>query len=127
LVTAKSDDGLLYKLRNCETGKEQRSMVHWNTIKAYNENKEAFYTRNQISPTPDHMQSSTQLDTSQIDEWHEIKKVTSRKKICGKDTFIVHWADGSRSREPSENITDYAKAQYYLIQNQRRRRRRRRA
>jgi len=121
IIVAKSDDGLLYKLRHCETGKEQRSMIHSNRIKAYNEDIEVFYTRNQIQPS-----TQSQADSSQMDDWQEIKKVTSRKKISGKDTFLVHWKDGSKSREPAENITDFAKTQYHLVQNQRKRRVRRR-
>jgi len=39
MVVAKTDDGLLYKLRHCETGKEQRSMIHSNRIKPYNKDK----------------------------------------------------------------------------------------
>jgi len=33
--------------------------------------------------------------------------------IGGKAHFLVHWKDGDRSYEPEENVSDYAKAQYY--------------
>jgi len=125
MVVAKTDDGLLYKLRHCETGKEQRSMIHSNRIKPYNEDKEKSFTRNNISPAVTQPQTQSQTDSSQSD-WLEIKKITSRKKIGGKITFLVHWLDGSTSREGSENITDYTKTMYYLAQGQRKRRRRRR-
>ena len=101
-------------------------MVHSNRLKAFNEDKEAFYNRN--SPEPANVPSSTQSQTDgqQLDDdWYEILKVTSRKKVGGKDTFLVHWTDGTTSREPAENITNYAKAQYYVAQGQRKRRRRR--
>jgi len=50
LVVDKSDDGLLYKLRYCQTGKQNKRMIHYNRLKPYNENKELFYTRNKITP-----------------------------------------------------------------------------
>ena len=59
------------------------------------------------------------------DGWFEINKVTSRKKIRGKDTFLVHWSDGSTSREPAENITEYAKAQYFIALERRKKHRKR--
>jgi len=95
-------------------------------IKSYNENKELFYTRNKIAPqSQTQPQTQSQTDSSQSD-WLEIKRISSRKKIKGKDTWLVYWMDGTNTREPTENITDYAKTMYYLAQNERRRRRRRR-
>jgi len=112
LIVDKDDNGLLYKLIHCTTGKEQRSIVHSNRLKAFNEDKEAFYNKN--SPDPANVQSSTQSQTDgqQLDgDWYEILKVTSRKKVGGKDTFLVHWTDGTTSREPAENITEKTQAQ----------------
>jgi len=40
LVVDKSEDGLLYRLRHCETGKQHKHMIHYNRLKPYNENKE---------------------------------------------------------------------------------------
>jgi len=58
------------------------------------------------------------------DDWFEIKKVTSKKKVNSKVTFLVHWMDGSKSREPEENISDFAKSQYYVNLKQKQKRRR---
>jgi len=108
LIVDKDDNGLLYKLRHCTTGNEQTSMVHSNRLKAFNEDKEAFYNRN--TPASANVQSSTQSQTDgqQLDDdWYEIRKVTSRKKVGCKDTFLVLWTDGTTSRKPAANITDY--------------------
>jgi len=43
-TVGRSDDKLLYKLRHCEIGKELRSMVHSNRLKAFNEDKEVSLT-----------------------------------------------------------------------------------
>ena len=97
LIVDKDNNGLLYKLRHCTTGKEQRSVVHSNRLKAFNEDKEAFYDRN--SPEPANVPSSTQSQTDgqQLDDdWNEIFKV-SRKKVGGKDTYLVHWTYGTTS------------------------------
>jgi len=120
LVVDKSEDGLLYRLRHCEPGRQHKRMIHYNRLKPYNENKELFYTRNKTAPQS---QTQSQTDSSQSD-WLEIKRISSRKKIKGEDTWLVYWMDGTNTREPTENITDYAKTMYYLAQNERRRRRR---
>jgi len=130
LVVDKSEDGLLYRLRHCETGHQNKRMIHYNRLKPYNENMELFYTRNKIAPqsrtqSQTQPQTQSQTDSSQSD-WLNIKKSLSRKKIKGKDTWLIHWMDGSTSREPTENIKDYAKTMYYLAQGQRKRRRSRR-
>jgi len=121
----RSDDKLSYKLRNCETGKEQKSMIHSNRLKACNENKEAFFAKNNIVPDQQPSAQSDKDMPSLDDGWFEVNKVTSRKKIRGKDTFLVHWSDGSTSREPAEIITAYAKAQYFIAQERRKKRRKR--
>jgi len=120
LVVDKLEDGLLYRLKDCETGRQNKRMIHYSRLKPYNENKELFFIRTKIAQP----QTQSQTDSSQSD-WLKIKKISSRKKIKGKDTWLVHWMDGSTSREPTENITDYAKAMYYLAQGQQKRRRRR--
>lgn len=125
LIVGRSDDKLSYKLRNCETGKEQRSMIHSNRLKACNENKEAFFAKNSIVLDQQPSAQSDEDMPSLDDGWFEINKVTSRKKIRGKDTFLVHWSDGSTSREPAENITEYAKAQYFIALERRKKHRKR--
>ena len=34
--------------------------------------------------------------------------------INGKKTFLVHWKDNTTTREPAENISEYAKSQYFV-------------
>jgi len=48
-------------------------------------------------------------ETDLQDEWFEIDKVTSRRMINGKETFLVHWKDNKKTREQAENISVYAK------------------
>lgn len=86
VVVTKTDDDLLYKLRHCETGKEQRSMIHSNRIKPYNEDEEAFYTRNKISPAPIQPPTQSQADSSQSD-WLEIKKFRAVKRSVVRILF----------------------------------------
>ena len=47
-MVGKSDDGLLYKLRHCQTGKPQRSQIHANRLKLCNEDRDIFYAKNKI-------------------------------------------------------------------------------
>jgi len=47
-VVGKSDDGLLYKIRHCQTGKPQRSQIHANRLKLCNEDRDIFYAKNKI-------------------------------------------------------------------------------
>ena len=124
-ITA-TGDGYVYKLRRCDNGQELKSMVHSNRLRPFNDSRDMFYTRNPPSAEPDTTTDTTtsqnqvaQTDdsnppTSNLDDgWYEIDKVTSRKPIAGKPHFLVHWKDGSKSYEPEENISEYAKAMYY--------------
>jgi hypothetical protein len=127
IIVDKSGDGLLYKLRHCNSGKEQKSLIHANRIKTFVENRDGFYTRTKsdtsLSPVPpsgDSQQNSSQI---QNDGWFEIKRVLKRKKSGGKEMFQVHWADGSKSWEPSENVSEYAKSQYFVAQKRKQKRR----
>jgi len=89
LVVDKSDDGVLYKLRHCQTGKQQKRMIHYNRLKPYNENKELFYTRNKIAPqSQTQPQTQSQTDSLQSD-WLEIKRISRGKRIKGKDTCLL--------------------------------------
>jgi len=51
-VVWKSDDGLLYRLRHCATGKEPRAAVHANRLKVYRDDRDTFYLRHNIKPQP---------------------------------------------------------------------------
>ena len=48
LVTSKSDDGLLYRLRHCSTGKEPKVAVHANPLKLYQDDRDSFFLRHNI-------------------------------------------------------------------------------
>jgi len=50
LVTSKSDDGLLYKLRHCSTGKEPRAAIHANRLKLFQDDRDSFFLRHNIKP-----------------------------------------------------------------------------
>jgi len=41
LTVSKSDNGLLYRLRHCSTGKEPRAAVHANRLKVYHDDRDA--------------------------------------------------------------------------------------
>ena len=48
LIVDKTDDGLSYKLRHCETGKEKRSFIYYNRLKPYNADRDLFYSKHQL-------------------------------------------------------------------------------
>lgn len=48
LVISKSDDGLLYTLRHCSTGKKNIERVHANRLKLYNDDCDSYYLRHNI-------------------------------------------------------------------------------
>ena len=129
LVVDKSEDGLLYKLRHCNTGKEQRSLIHINRLKQFNEERDRFFMRN--APTRDSASDISQSPNQSVsdsdlgDGWFEIIKLTGKKKIGGKKTYMVHWKGGSKSREPEENVSEFAKIQYEVALKQRQKNRRR--
>jgi len=60
------------------------------------------------------------------DEWFDIDKMTSRRMINGKETFLVHWKDNKKTHEPADNISEYAKTQYFVNLRKNRNKRRRR-
>ena len=120
-ITAKGD-GYLYKLRKCSDGQELRSYIHSNRLRPFNDSRDLYYTRNPPSTTtntstsqsPSSTNNNNDASTSDLgDGWYEISKITNRRMISGKPHFLVHWKQGDRSYEPEENISDYAKAQYY--------------
>jgi len=124
MIIHKSDDGLLYKLRHCDTGREQRSMIHGNRLKAYNDDRDLFYNRHNIVK-PIHKQNSDLCQpNADSGEWFEIKKVTSRKFLNGKETFLVWWQDGSKSRVDATDVSEYAKEMYFINLKKKNRRKR---
>ena len=88
-----------------------------------------FYNKHQLvsDTSPQSADSPSNDDGTNVqDEWFEIDKVTSRRMINGKETFLVHWKDNTKTRELAENISECAKSQYFvnLRKNKNRRRRR---
>ena len=129
LVTSKSDDGLLYRLRHCSSGKEPRAAVHANRLKLYQDDRDPLYLRHNITPkkTPDPVPPHPATTTGKSDDtWYTIQKLLSHKKIAQKDHYLVKWQDGSKSWEPADNITPYAIDQYYVQKRDKAKRRRRR-
>jgi len=135
LVTNKTDDGLLYTLRHCSTGKPIRSAVHANRLKLFDDDRDTLYNRHNITPkrvtqvTPpvsDTAPTNT-ADTSD-DVWYAVDRLLDHRKSGGKILYLVKWQDQSRSWEPSENITDFAINEYNIrkqqIQDRRKKRRR---
>ena len=69
------DDGLSYKLRHCETGKEKRSFIHYNRLKPYNAERDLFYSKHQlVSDTLKRSADSLSNEdgTNLQDDWFEI-------------------------------------------------------
>jgi len=124
LVVSKSDDGLLYRLRHCSTGKQPRAAVHANRLKVYHDDRDVFYLRHNIKPkdatqlTPK-SQSSTDLTTATDDTWYPIDRLLDHKKVGKKNRFLVQWLDSeaSKSWEPEENVTQYAIDQYFITKH----------
>ena len=116
LLTDRSDDVLTYRLKDCQTGKERRAMVHFNRLKRYNDDRDDFYERSATIPDPREDGGQQTVDSQvSTDEWYSIKKVTAHKKVKGKDYFQVVWEDDTRQWLPSEGVTEFAKNQYYVI------------
>lgn len=124
-IIDKTDDGILYKLRDCQTGKETKAFIHFNRIKPYTTARDAFYRKNALVSVPtEKPQESVKSDSVDIgDGWYTIDRVCGKKKVRGKLHFLVRWQDGTKSYEPKENVSDYAINQYYVRvkQNQKRR------
>jgi len=54
----------------------------------------------------------------------ELKKSQAESSLMEQKLFLVWWKDGTKSREPASNITDYAKEMYFFnLRNQNRHRR----
>jgi len=90
LVTSKSDDGLLYKLRHCSTGKEPRAAIHVNRLKLFQNDRDSFFLRHNIKPTEVNVSdSSPSSDTTTVtdDMWYPIERLLNHKKISNKDYY----------------------------------------
>jgi len=129
MVVERSTDGLSYKLRDCETGKELRSHIHANRLKKFIDDRDAFFNKHNIVPksTLDSPSSPVRDDNEDAD-WCPIKQILNRKIQNGKEMFLVRWDDrqGSKSWVPAEDVTDYAIQQYYKGKVERKKKRGRR-
>jgi len=129
LVVERSTDGLSYKLRHCETGKELRSHIHANRLKKFNDDRDAFFNKHHIVPKTalDNPTSPVGDDNTDTD-WCPIKKILSRKMQNKKEMFLVRWDDqqGSKSWVPAEDVTDFAIQQYYKAKEAKKKKRGRR-
>jgi len=131
LVVWKSDDGLLYRLRHCATGKESRAAVHANRLKVYRDDRDTFYLRHNIKPkqVEDPLPKAAEEDiVTPEDEWYPIERVLSHKKVGNKEFYRVRWLDDQASEtwEPKENVTQFAIDQYFVEKRRKSTQRRRR-
>jgi len=130
MVIEKSTDGLSYKLRHCDTGKELRSHIHINRLKKFNDDRDAFFNRHDITPQSmlDSPTSPTNDDTDTDTDWCPIKEILKRKVQNRKEMFLVRWDDkeGSQSWVLADDVTDFAIQQYYKAKENKKRRKRRR-
>jgi len=129
MVVERSSDGLSYKLRHCDTGKELRSRIHANRLKRFNDDRDAFFHKHNISPKLALDSPSSPIKDDDTDtDWCPIKQILNRKIQNGKEMFLVRWDDDhdSKSWVPAEDVTDYAIQQYYKGKEKKKRLRRRR-
>jgi len=123
LVTSRSDDGLLYRIRHCATGKEPRAAVHANRLKLYQDDRDCFYLRHNINPqnvtqsaAPDAQPVTSPTVSDTTVDTHAVDRLLRHKHIGNKDYYLVKWLDpkASQTWEPSENITQFAIDQFYV-------------
>jgi len=130
MVIEKSTDGLSYKLRHCETGKELRSHIHINRLKKFNDDRDAFFNRHDITPQSmlDSPTSPTNDDIDTDTDWCPIKEILKRKVQNRKEMFLVRWDDknGSQSWVAADDVTDFAIQEYYKAKEKNKRNKRRR-
>jgi len=129
MVVERSSDGLSYKLRHCDTGKELRSRIHANRLKRFNDDRDAFFHKHNISPKLALDSPSSPIKDDDTDtDWCPIKQILNRKIQKKKEMFLVRWDDDhdSKSWVPAEDVTDYAIQQYYKGKEKKKRLRRRR-
>jgi len=132
LIVERSSDGLSYKLRHCDTGKERRSHIHANRLKKFNDDRDAFYNKHNIRPRAKSDSPSSPIQGDDADDtdadWCPIKKILSRRIQNKKEMFLVQWDDQQESRSwvPAEDVTDYAIQQYYKERDVKRNKRGRR-
>jgi len=91
LVVSRSDDGLLYRLRHCTSGKEPRAAVHANRLKPYQDNRDTFFLRHNIKPCQiDHPVPAVPADNALPDDtWFPIETLLSHKKVGKKVFYLV--------------------------------------
>jgi len=129
MIVERSSDGLSYKLRHCGTGKELRSRVHANRLKRFNDERDVFFHKHNISPKSTSGNPTPSINDDDTDtDWCPIKEILNRKMQNGKERFLVRWDDpqSSTSWVPAEDVTDFAIQQYYKAKEVKKRKRRRR-
>jgi len=87
LVVDKSQDGLSYKLRHCDTGRELRSYIHVNRLKRYNDNRDAFYNKHHTVPKPSGNLTQSQSQSYGTAAWYPIKQILNRGVRDKKEMF----------------------------------------
>ena len=101
LVVSRSDNGLLYRLRHCISGKEPRAAVHANRLQPYENDRDMFFLRHNIKPQQKDSTVSAEPDpadnTIQDDTWFSIERLLSHRKIGNKVFYRVKWLDSTSS------------------------------
>jgi len=129
MIVERSKDGLSYKLRHCDTGKELRSHIHINRLKKFNDDRDAFFHKHHVVPKPIlDSPTSTTNDVNTDTDWYPIKEILKRKVQNRKEMFLVRWDDqkGSESWVSADDVTEYAIQLYYKTKEKTKRRKRRR-
>ena len=129
-MTSKSDNGLLYTLRQCDTGKEPRAAVHANRLKLFHDDRDEFYLKHNITPT-DILQpilaDTTQSNDSQADDtWYASDCLLNDKMIGKRRFYLVKWqySISPPSWEPQDNVSQFAIDQYFIRKRAKQRQRR---
>jgi len=99
LVVSRSDNGLLYRLRHCTSGKEPRAAIHANRLKPYDDDRDRFFLRHNIKPQQKNHSVSAEpapADNSMPDDtWFPTERLLSHKKVGNKVFYRVKWSDSA--------------------------------
>ena len=127
--------GYTYKLRDCSTNKQMKSLVHANRLKPYYDPSDRILqpmTQAQNPPTvADHSNAATSTDSQQtqhprVDEWRQVERLLATKMISGVRYYRVKWTDNTPSSwEPVQNISQPLLHAYHITHTKTGKRRRR--
>jgi hypothetical protein len=64
-----------------------------------------------------------QPSQSQTSEWYRVKTITAKRRLKGKNEFLVHWMDNTKQWVEQSQITPAALDEYYVKISKRKQRR----